>query len=137
MPSGVRLAVRNDRIVQLSRWLASELPGSSPHRIAALLAAAGRRIETGRGISDAPPFDVLASDERARLATEIKDILEWAPSWPRWRQLFRVLSSNHVAVTGRSARPSAHEHSRDEQTDRRRPRSPPPPPGWPEILEAS
>ena len=133
LPSAVRLGCRNDRIRHLGFWLSSEMPGSSAHCIAALLAAAGRRIEAGRGLGDAPPFDVLADDERARLAAEI-GILKWSPSWPGWRQLLRVLSfegcdgrtglgetchPTSIAMTKPSAGPSGHGHPAEEPTDHR------------------
>lgn len=96
LPPAVRRRIRDGRIRALGLWLCSELPGCSSHRIAALLVAAGRRY------GSSAQLDVLASDERARLVREVRDITQWAP-WPGHRQTLRVLSNNRDAMTCHSA----------------------------------
>ncbi len=98
MPPAVRKAERDHRIRELGARLAAALPQAGPTRLSAIIAAAGARLERGRGLTG-EDFDGLDTMEKADIETTVTRILAWTSPrndgsrWLRERQILSILNS--------------------------------------------
>src|SRR4051812_364749 len=65
VPPSLRREERDRRIREIAMRLRAVLPGARPHTGARLLASAGDRLQRGRNLGSARPFDLLTTTERA------------------------------------------------------------------------
>jgi hypothetical protein len=90
--------LRDHRLRRAAAWLARLMPQATSHAVAAMLAAAGRRVECGQGLRSATDFDGLTLAERIELQAIVEDALAIAPPaptrdrTPSLRQTIRIIA---------------------------------------------
>ena len=93
----IRRAERDTTIRQMVTDLSARHPGASKRRVAAMVAAAGHRIEAGHAALDGSEFRSLTEAEARDLADRVRRVLAWAPArrdggaWPAPRQIIRIV----------------------------------------------
>lgn len=91
VPPRAQLAWRTAQIRLVAQDLYSVLANSSRHAVAQILAHAGRQIEQGRGLTTQPAFAALVPEERARLETSVRRIIDYGVGWPGVRSIENIL----------------------------------------------
>jgi hypothetical protein len=82
---------RDRRIRALAARLLDAMPGITDHRLATLIAAAGRRFADPRGGHlSGELFAQLSTIELAQLESEVSSALLWG-EMPRWRQILTII----------------------------------------------
>lgn len=101
MPAAVWIAMRDEAICDVARWLRGVLGHATRNELAEIVAAAGKRIVGARPLVG-PSFRALAADEREDLAERIRKTLQFRPahladSWPGARQTNGILEAGNVS----------------------------------------